>query len=471
MYNYFVRQFSSNFDAKLRKVGLELEIPIVQNQGGAVSHLLIQKMYAYLERQGFELKREGSCITEASKQMVGTEQEFNKTTITTDLGYSTLEIILPPFENLFEIQEHFREVMQLLLQFFTPYDCRMLGYGIQPLSAPSRHLLCPKQRYFGLEKIWTSQQIVPSTDGCDAHVLTVSAGNQCHIDVSESEAMRAANVLNGVSGLQIALQANSPIWKGKVGNVKATREHFYDYLFGEACQRHGVAPQFHHLADYVQHLLKGELFAVTRGKDFLQIGKQSFAHYLSQKQGIEAIRLNGERVHIIPQMQDIHAHNSLYYFNARLVPMYGTIEVRMACQQPPNETMVTAALNLGLVENLEEAEALLLQYDWESWQRLRKTAIREGFQAHIKKHRIVSLVRDLLLIAEKGLAKRNLGEEVLLAPLFERLQMEESPADRAIRVYEQKGGQAFLDSLTFGKVAKTKTKRLYSVPKQALVQA
>jgi gamma-glutamylcysteine synthetase len=121
----------------------------------------------------------------------------------------------------------------------------------------------------------------------------------------------------------------------------------------------------------------------------------------------------------------------LGWFASRLNPYLGTVEDRVACQQPPADQLVTAALALGLAEELTEAEALVATRDAGTWRALRSTACRHGFAA------AGSMVTDaeaLLDIAARGLARRAQGEETFLEPLHERLAERRSPASRLMDV-------------------------------------
>ena len=447
IYETCVQQFRTK-SKQSKHIGLEVEIPIVNCTGEAVSYSLIHKMYLYLQDAGFELHKEKEFYIEASFHVASSQQY--KYIVTTDLGYSTLEIILPPFADLHIVYQAFQSVLHLLLSFFNKKRCRLLGYGIHPVALPSRFLVTPRQRYQGLEKIWTTNRLVPKSMGNDSHLLTLSAANQCHIDLREEEAIQAMNVLNASSGLQIALQANAPIWKSKIdNNYKSVREAFYDVLFPDSDDRHGIVFKFDTLGEYFRYIAELRLFLVPRNGQLLQICGYSFEEYLS-KTTVEATNLNGEKVLINPALEDIHYHNTFCYLNARLVPKYGTIEVRMPCQQPPGDTMVTAALNLGLIENLNEASIFFDQYDWNFWTNLRTEAVKYALQAKLSGgESILPLVRRMLQIAQKGLLKRNLGEAIFLKPLFERLEQCQSPADRAIAIFKQKGMEAFLNNYSF----------------------
>lgn len=446
-YEMFIKHFQAKVDSK-KKIGLEIEIPIVTKTGEAVDYALIRQLFRYLKKEGFELQKDNDLTFEAN--IYTTIVDHYPITITTDLGYSTLEIILPPCNDLYAANQCFMIAIDYLLPFVKEQNCRLLGYGVHPLAHPTRRLLAPKQRYQALEKIWNTNIVIPKSMGSDGHLLTISAGNQCHIDVSDEDAIRVTNMLNASCGLQIALQANSPIWKGQIAkNYKAIREKFYDFICADKVHRRGVAPKFESLADYFQFVTNQSLFLVIRDGEILKIMDYTFAAFLEQKT-VEAVKANGEKVTVIPHASDIHYHNTLFYLNTRLVSTYGTVEVRMPCQQPPNETMVTAALNLGLVENLTEAEALFNQYDWSVWQELRTEAIHYAFDAKLSNgESIIPLIKQLLEIAKKGLEKRNLNEMVFLNPLFERLEKRQSPADIAVQVFNKKGMNGLLDAVSF----------------------
>jgi len=371
--------------------------------------------------------------------------EYHIDTITTDTSFSILEIALAPQNNLHIIHTQILELFDLLTTFFTTQNCRILGYGIQPLTPPSRKLLMPKERYRFFEKFSTNRMI-PKSLGADSDLLNITASNQCHIKINKEEAIDATNVLNALSGLQIALHANSPIWKGEVRDNKANREIFWDYCFPNRRNQVGIPPKFETIGEYIKYLLQFKPLLVSRSKKFFQIlDKKTFGEFLFSKTKTFGRNIDGEKVVIEPKVTDIHDLNNFCWFNARLVPKYGTIESRMCCQQPQGETLTSTALTLGILENLEAAKTLMNQFSWEAWRNLRKAAARKTFDATIENEQIVPLLSLLLDIATDGLKKRNLGEAIFLAPLFERLKLQQSPADVAISIFEKEGIAAFLN--------------------------
>lgn len=454
LFSEFSKQFKTKAYNTPRGIGVEAELPIVTLQGEAAGMEIIQQMFEYLATKGFEVKRDSysSYLTSASRINIESTQNFDYhfDTITTDAGYSILEIVLAPQQNLHSIQQHFSEIINLLHSYFTSKNCTILGFGIQPVSTPSGKLLMPQERYLFFER-FSQNNIIPTSEGSDAHLLTITASNQCHIDISREEAICGVNVLNALSGLQIALHANSSVWQGTTDTTyKATREFFWERCYPHRTNQMGIPPRFETMEEYLNYLLKFKPMLIKRKGQLLQIlNKQTFGDFMYDKNPAIAQTLEGQETTVYPEIADIHYLNTFCYFDARLVPQYGTIESRMCCQQPPNQTLAPTALTLGILENLEASQELMNSLPQKTWQEIRQQAGQHTFATTINKQSIVPLLARLLDIATQGLKKRNLGEETFLRPLYQRLKQQKSPADIAINIFEKEGVHAFLEHYSF----------------------
>jgi len=454
----FKEAFSTNKIQSPRGIGIECEIPVVTEKGAVVPIDIIQNMFVYLAENGFKIEWDDySGLMLAAKRMnIKSAERFDchTDTITTDVGYSTLEIVLAPQDNLHALQSHFEKLLFLLMPYFEGQNCRMLGYGIQPLTPPSAKVMIPKERYRFFEKLSTSR-IIPPSEGGDASFLTITASNQCHLEISLEDAIPATNVLNALSGLQIALQANSPIWKGKVDAThKATREILWESSFPNRRKQMGIPPKFDNIESYVNYLFQFKPLLVKRDKRYFKIlNKRTFENFLLNESPTIGEALNGQKRLIKPRQEDIDTLLPFCYFNARLVPKHGTVESRMCCQQPPTETLTSAALTLGIIENLEAAEDLARKFPLKTWREIRKKASQYTFNAHINELSILPSIQDLLDLANEGLKKRNLQEEVFLQPLYQRLEHRKSPADVAIEVFNTGGMKALLEHVSFNEEA------------------
>ncbi len=450
----FKNSFTYKNKHKPRGIGIECEIPIVTIDGNAAPYSIIKNMFFYLEENGFELIFDAQSNEIESAQIPNdcSTENFKCTNdaITTDVGFSVIELVLAPQTNLLSLENRLSELLILLKRYFKKHNCLMLGYGIQPLDDPSLSLMMPKERYFFFNK-FSSNNIIPENKGTDACLLTITASNQCHVEIESEKTISAMNTLNALSGLQIALCANSPIWLGKVKKgVKANREDLWSYCFPNRTEQMGIPPKFKDEDDYIEYLLSFKPFLIEReGRFYRILNKESYAEYLVNEAPCFVESLNGDVVKAIPKIEDMDQVFSCTWFNTRLVPKHGTIESRMCCQQPPSETLSTTALTLGLIENLEVAQRFQERYSLDFWKELRINTIKKSLNVFIGRVSIVPLIQELLDIAREGLLKRNFNEERFLKPLYNRLEKRESPADLAIEIFEEKGIGAFLEEMSF----------------------
>jgi gamma-glutamylcysteine synthetase len=447
---------SFNFKGKNtdRGIGIECEMPLVNSDGEAISFASVQLLFSYLRTQGFELDFDeyanvfvsATIINKTSASMF----DYCVDTITTDTAYSTIEIVLAPQNNLHTIQHRLDELISILVNFFDSQNCKMLGYGIQPVSLPSRKLLMPRERYVFFEKLSTNLNICES-EGADSSYLNLTASNQCHVEIALDDAIKATNILNSLSGLQIAIQANSPIWEGKINeDFKANREALWDECFPNRSMQIGIPPTFKSLDDYVNYLCDFKPSIVKRGEQYIRIlNKATFKDYLLDESLAIGDTLQGKKLIVQPRLSDIEQLIPFSWFNARLVPKYGTVESRMCCQQPQKETLTSTALSLGLIENLDQAQKISNLYSLDTWKKVRTNATRHALATTINGVSIIPLLSQLLDVANVGLKSRGLGEELFLQPLYERLNTLTTPADNAIAVFNNLGLKGFLHYASF----------------------
>ncbi|MFK7947236.1 MAG: glutamate-cysteine ligase family protein [Saprospiraceae bacterium] len=459
IFNEFIKKFSKNDKhCTQRGIGIELEIPIVSMKGEVVDLSIIQEMFSFFESEGFELKRDSfsNHIISASRVNVQSAANFDYVmdTVMTDAGSSIIEVVFAPQDNLHTIQQSLSEIIDLLTTYLDTQNCKMLGYGIQPVTPPSRKLLMPKERYFFYEK-FSPNHIIPKSEGADAHLLTISASNQCHISISQKDTITAVNVLNALSGLQIIFNANSPIWKGEIDRTyKANREAFWEHCYPDRLNQMGIPPKFDTLDDYLLYLLDFKPMLVKREKLLQVLNKTTFKDFMLDQTPTIGQTLEGEKCSIQPKVEDIHYLNTFCYFNARLAPQFGTIESRMCCQQPPDAAIAPTALTLGLLSNLEEANRLTEIYPRETWKKIREMGLQHTFSTTINGKKIIPLLTQFLEVAKQGLEKRDLGEEVFLNPYYRRLNLKQSPADKAIEIFEEQGISGLLKHFSFKNQAK-----------------
>ena len=81
---------------------------------------------------------------------------------------------------------------------------------------------------------------------------------------------------------------------------------------------------------------------------------------------------------------------------------------------------------------------------WRAMLRYRRGVVRDGIKMREPRD---GFLRTMVQLAENGLRRRGCNEEILLAPIWGRLEKQSAPADEARLIFEQRGMDALLDVL------------------------
>jgi gamma-glutamylcysteine synthetase len=401
----YVRWFSAGVakrPAGPRSVGVELEYPVVDEHGHPAE----------------------------PARVIGAAARFGSS-VTTDMGCSTLEARVGPVSDLHVLDKRVTDLVNEVSARLGADGCRLLGYGLQPVAGIADSLLSPGERYRQLH-----DGSMPAHDGARwGGLLCLSASSQVHVDVSVAEAASVTGALNRTAALRIALMANSP-WSARLpGAGQARRELFFDQAFAHRPQRCGILPPSQTLADHARRLLAADAFLASRHGRVLRIEEPvSWVELLRSGRPVPAWDVDGARHRLQPRVTDPLEHLGAIWSCTRLSPAYGTVEDRVACAQPPGEQLANAALVLGLVERAGELCELADAVALGSWVDARVDACCRGLSAQVGTVPVVALAENMLAIAERGLAARGLAEDRFLDPLRERLARGENPATRLLAV-------------------------------------
>ena len=457
-YESLAARFAAHFPPRLqgpRTVGREAEFPVVDQAGRAAD---IDQLWPLLlkNEDAAESSKRGSLSPHSSSL---TPLKVKRDAVNTDLivgldgasysyalevGRGTIELNVGPCATLFELESTFRTALERLVRAAAQLGWRVLGYGVQPLSPPTRALLSPKQRYGTLADIM----------GADWIWYTVTASDQAHVDVSRDEAVSVLNFGNLMAPVIVALCANSPVVAGELTDDCSGREgRMIDAPYG---QRHGmIARPYADLTDFVARLSRLPSLLRREGELLLPDGRP-FTDVLRADYGTarsEGAALSPHSSSLTPGCFDAFLlHDHYIWHNARLRTAYATVELRPACQQPPHELMAAAALYLGLVEGHEQITDYIqtalapasgqnevltpLSGCWPRMKQYHHQTVRAGLAAP---EPAPGFLAEILALAAAALARRGYGEERMLTPLWQRLEQRENPAQRARRVYAKEG--------------------------------
>ena len=483
-YEGLADRFAAHFPPRLqglRTVGREAEFPVVDQAGRAADidrlwPLLLEREVAAEDNKlgvrGQDLGFRGSLPVPSSlAPAVLAPLKIKRDAVNTDLivgldgaaysyalevGKGTIELNVGPCATLFELEDAFRTALARLARAAAQLGWRVLGYGVQPLSPPTRALLSPKQRYRALADIM----------GADWLWYTVTASDQTHVDVSRDEAVGMLNFGNLVAPVVVALCANSPVAAGALtGDCSGREGRMINALYGE---RHGmIARPYADLTDFVARLSRMPALLRREGERLLPDGRP-FSDVLRADYGKARSEERGERRERLPvsprsssltpnAFDAFLLHDHYIWHSARLRTAYGTVELRPACQQPPHELMAATALYLGLVEGHEEITDYMqvalapageergnpvpLSECWPRMRQYHERVVRAGLAAP---EPVPGFLAGVLGLAEAALARRGYGEEGMLAPLWQRLEQKENPAQRVQRVFAEEGLEGLL---------------------------
>ena len=445
IYEYLQLGLDRPKSASRQRIGAELKFPLVkQDNGCAVTLETINALWEYLGDRDWK-----PVIDPLNHQVVGASKpgEYNDTVASCETGFCKVEFSLAHVGDLHALNQQIDALLTELLPFANEHQVSFLGYGIHPVSPPSAELIFGKQRTLAWDILFPEGEIINDKPRPGFHLFTVNSSSHVHLSVSSAEeAVGATNIFNGFAGAQIALMANSSVWQGQIDpEYQCVAEKFWDWWMPDEARVGLPSKSFTDIKDYGDAIANLRPLYVQRNETPILINHYpTFANYYDCSPAIGKY-LSREEVVVYPESKDIKLHNSFYWFTAR-ISRYFTVENRLWDQQPPGNLACPAALSLGLLTALPEAQEELSQFQWSTLKLMRETAMREGLDGQVEGIGLADVARRMLELAVLGLERRGLGEEVYLEPLQRRLASKQNPAIQANNIFNQGGIKALIST-------------------------
>lgn len=401
-----------------RRVGRECEYPVVTPDGRPYD---IQPLLAALRDQGgFAVKTEGALIT----QLDGPEASY-----AAEVGRGTIEIILPPHEDLVQLTQAAERATRRAADLARAQGARLLGYGIQPLQPGTPDFMAPKQRYGVLLEVLGPIWLL----------FTLTASDQVHLEASREDWVLRQDLGNLLAPLTVALCANSPIFEGRDQGFCSSREGQMGRI-GADVFRHGMPGGPAHTPVGFIHQKAVQPFLMRRRGGQLLPCSGSFLGWCDRED------LDPDTL-----WDDYLVHEHYIWNAARPRPVHGTIEMRSACQQPPDEHWAASVLGVAILCAApalgELVHGALGNQAWPRMRAWHHQVMREGLAAP---EPAPGFLAAALGACEDALRARGRGEEALLAPLWRRLEARENPAQRARRLWAAGGVEALVEAYGWG---------------------
>ena len=387
----FARHFPESLEHP-RTIGREAEFPVVHADGTAADvRPILQTLFA---QGGLEAKREGDLITGLDSP--GAEYSL-------EVGWGTVEVITGPHADLHALKQAHEAATARVVAAAAQHDAFVLGVGTQPITPGTPALLSPKERY----------KVLLDTLGELWLWFTVTASDQVHVDTCLSELASLTHLANACAPVTVALCANSPLHGGQPTGFASSREGFMGRIEGIG-GRHGMpAEPVVSVEAWIEHLCR-QPFLIDKVEGVYSPGDgRPFSE------------------HPDPSWERFLVHEHYCWNSGRPRAAISTLEWRAACQQPPDEHMAAAALQLGLTEAAPTVACLLDEVGWPGLRAWHEQTVREGFCEPRR-----GLLADIVAACEEGLAARGLGEEVYLGAVHKRVERREAPAAETLRRWQ-----------------------------------
>ena len=402
-------------------IGIELEYPIVNLEGKATDGEVVKNLFRYLPSVlGFTIEK-----VDDFGNPIQLLDPVSQDTILFEVAYTTIEFAFGRAKSIQEVEERFRDYMDLIQKKLGETNHAIVGSGIHPYWEKNENQPVASARYQMLMNYLKLSRTVPRTDLHDyLQYGAFICGSQVQLDVSKSNFLRVINAFTQIEAAKAYLFANSE-FSGEDWNTKISRDIFWEESM------HGIYPEnvgvnarlFKDENDFFDYLDHSAIFTAERDGETYYFYPIRAKDYLGTSE-IRAFALDGKEILLYPQEKDFQTHRSYQYQD---LTTRGTIEFRSVCTQPLDRTFASAAFHLGLLVNLDKLEAYLRAAPFfitfgRDYKSLRRQFSKKKLTDE-EESAIVEFSKGLLLLAEEGLEKRGQHEMTYLQPLKEELSL------------------------------------------------
>ena len=307
----------------------------------------------------------------------------------------------------------------------------LLGIGVEPNLSLNDFPWMPKDRYSIMKKY------MEKVGTLGHHMMKRSCTSQVNFDYSsEKDMVNKFRVLLNFESIGTAIFANSPFDQGKPSKYKSLRSHFWHNTDKD---RVGIIPfvfdkdfNFEKYADYALNI---PMYFIKRNNNYIDMTDLTFNDFLNGKK-------NSDNKFYEPQINDWTDHLSTLFPQVRL-KQYLEVRAMDACSW--NEICAPAAFWTGLIyDKISLENSIDLMKDWTDEERsyLNMNVPEHGLNTEFRNKKIIDVAKELLLISENGLKRRNLlstnkkyDETQYLLGIKNNIELGVSPADKLLEKY------------------------------------
>lgn len=407
IYDSFLKPFESK---EMGNVGCELEFPLVNTKKKDIDVEVARGLLDYLiENYGFktDIEENGIILFVTDK---------NGDCVSYDNSYNNIEFSMMYSDNLHRIKERFDRLFKIVSEYFDKFSYKMMGLGTNPNKKYITTNPVPFSTYQMVAKFLKENTDDGKIKDFPAYLSSV----QTHLDVNIEDLPFAYTLFAKLDFARCMLFSNSPSFD------KSKTICYRDLLWEESgfskCRNitGKVDEEFETVDDIIDYFLTKDMFNIIRDGEYKTITPVNIREYF-------------ENPSYNAKNEDIAQYLS---FKTVEITQRGTLELRGDCQQPLGEGFSPVAFNLGILYNMDEAMDTVEGFLNEQKINLSNSELRkmvsEGYDMTkiFDEDFLSDFLYDLVEIASDGLMMRGLGEEKLLAPLYERAVTLKCPASK-----------------------------------------
>ena len=423
---------------KEQYIGVEIEMPIVNLSKKAVDFSVVHNVaYTFIRHFGFNItgRDDEGEIYSATEPVSGDILSF-------DCSYNNLELSFGKEKNLHNIYHRFTEYYKFLQSKFSLHNYTHTGMGINPHRIYNNNVPIPNGRYrmlFHHLHSYKKYTHLPMYFHSYPEYGTFSSASQVQLDVSYNSLPMLLNTFSKLEPIKALLFSNS-VMLDKNEDIMCCRDMFWEN------STHGINPhnigmynyEFSSVEEVVSYIESSSVYCLERDDKYINFPPTELRIFFDKPHITGEYYDNGEykTAEFSPRLEDIQYLRTFKFVD---LTFRGTAEFRSICTQPIRDSLCTAAFHLGLADKLVELSELLeddriLYHRGYNAGELRKLFIRHDLPELADPDDIYSLARKITDLSYDGLKSRHLGEEIYLAPLYERIERKTNPAKHMLEL-------------------------------------
>lgn len=429
LYDRYIRPTEHKKDSF---VGVEIEMPIVNLEGKAVDFEIVHMLTsAFLKEFGFiptGIDEQGNIYAALNKE--------NGDIFSYDCSYNNMEFSFGKEIELHTIHGRFCRYYDFVQDFFRPYHYTLTGMGINPNRLVNHNIPIENGRYkmlFHHLSSFSKYSCLPMYFHRYPQFGMFSSASQVQLDVTKESLPQVIHTFNQLEPIK-ALLFNNSVLLNENEELLCCRDMLWEN------STHGINPhnvgmydcEIKTIEDILNYISTTAVYCVERDGKYLNFKPVNIIEYFNKNSLIGEYLENGE-VHSMkfrPQTEDI---SYLRTFKFEDLTYRGTIEFRSACCQPISDVMTVAAFHLGLLNKTAELMELIkndrsLYHNGYNAAELRRQLVCRELPAYIDTEGMYTLAKRVLDLCKEGLCEREFGEEIYLAPLYERVNKQTNPS-------------------------------------------